>query len=227
MDNIYTLDGKVPLEVCSISTRPAHAYVPLVDSDDFTSPKLKNVWEWNHIPRLHLVKTGGGSLRIRTEKVTECITQTPNVLTQRAILPACYAEVTLDASKLREGDRAGLCVFQYCWEMIGLEKDADGLALTLRTRSRYEPADGVEQVRIAWTQPHIRLRAEMHFSAERDIATLFYWNGSAWEQLGGEYPLEFLLEHFVGHRFALCIQSTREAGGEAAFSHFVLGRLSE
>ena len=168
-----------------------------------------------------------GSLRIRTEKVTDCITQTPNVLTQRAVLPACRAEVTLDASLLRDGDRAGLCVFQHTWEMIGLEKDADSLWLVLRTRSRGDGADGAERVRIPWKQNAIRLRAEMHFSAESDAAMLFYWNGEAWVQLGGEYPMAFLLEHFVGHRFALYIQSTREAGGEAAFSQFALGRLPQ
>ena len=224
---VLGVDGKVPLEVCNISTRPDHVYRPLVDSDDFTADSLKDVWEWNHIPRLHLVSMGGGSLRIRTEKATDCITQTPNLLTQRAVLPACFAEVTLDASALNVGDVAGICVLQHTWEMIGLAKEADGFSLVLRTRGREDGANGEERARIPWNGSSIRLRAEMHFSAQRDFSTLFYWDGEAWRQLGSEYPMWFLLEHFVGHRFALFVQSTQTAGGEAAFSHFVYGQMKK
>lgn len=46
---VLGIDGKVPSQIETKSTRPGHTYEPLVGSDDFKG-KLKNYWQWNHEP---------------------------------------------------------------------------------------------------------------------------------------------------------------------------------
>ena len=45
-----------------------------------------------------------------------------NTLTQRMSYPSCAAEVTVDASALKEGDVAGLCALQGCYAAVGITK---------------------------------------------------------------------------------------------------------
>lgn len=213
------LMGKVPLHPCNLTTRPGHVYAPLVAGDDFTAPALTDVWEWNHIPVPALVATGDGTLRLRTAGVTDTLTATRNILTQRACLPSCAAEVTLDASGLNEGDVAGLCVLQDQWGYVGAERTADGLQLILRTRREGDDAAGEVRLALPLTANEVRLRAELRFSAEADEAAFLYRSGEGWQPLG-VHPVRFLLSHFTGNRFGLFVQSTRSGGGEAAFRDF-------
>ncbi len=217
---VLGLDGRIPQTVCNLTTRPGYAYQSLWSSDDFSQPVLKECWEWSHVPRLDLVRMGQGQLRIRTGKVTEVLTQAQNILTQRSMLPACAAEVTLDASQLQAGDVAGLCVLQSCWALIGLAKDEAGYRLVLRTRNQQEAEAGVERFSLPWPEPVVRLRAEMHFSPAGDTARLFYRAPDGWQPVGQSHALYFLLDHFTGNRFGLFVQSTRHPGGQAAFSQF-------
>ena len=46
------------------------------------------------------------------------LTQAVNTLTQRMSYPSCAAEVTVDASALKEGDVAGLCALQGCYCLL-------------------------------------------------------------------------------------------------------------
>ena len=49
-------------------------------------------------------------------------TQAVNTLTQRMSYPSCAAEVTVDASALKEGDVAGSCALQSCYAAVGITK---------------------------------------------------------------------------------------------------------
>ena len=222
---VLGLDGRIPQTICNLTTRPGYTYQPLWCSDDFTASRLADPWEWNHIPQLDLVTLGGGQLRIRTGKVASCLTQTQNILTQRSLLPACAAEVTLDASSMQAGDAAGLCVLQSCWGWIGLCRDEAGYRLVMQSRQSEDSEAGVERLSLPWASDTVRLRAEMHFSPDADWATFFYWEQDGWQPLGKPHQLYFRLDHFTGNRFGLFVQSTQQAGGEAVFSQFVLQPL--
>ena len=224
---VLGLDGRIPPVACNLTTRPGYAYKPLWCSDDFTSLKLADPWEWNHIPRPELVQTGGGQLRIRTGQITPCLTQTRNILTQRALLPACAAEVTLDASGLREGDTAGLCVLQSRWAYAGLGREKDGWRLVMVSRRKDDGEEGVLRLSLPWDQPVIRLRAELHFSPSGDVARLYCQTPDGWQPVGDPHEMYFLLDHFTGNRFGLFVQSGLHAGGEAAFSAFRMEQLPE
>jgi beta-xylosidase len=197
-------------------------YKPLWASDDFASDTLKEVWEWNHIPELPLVKTGGGQLRIRTGKTTPVLTQVQNMLTQRTLYPACTGEVTLDASGLQDGDMAGLCALQLYWAWIGLARQDGAYRLVLRSRCEGDGEEGVVRESLPWESSTVRLRAEMRFSPEQDLVRFFYRTADGWQPLGEAHQMFFKLEHFTGNRFGLFVQSTILPGGEAAFADFAM-----
>ncbi len=219
---VLGLDGKIPQNVCNLTTRPGYCYQPLWGSDDFAADALKDFWEWNHIPELSLVSTGGGQLRIRTGKVEPVLTQLRNMLTQRAVWPFAVAEVTLDASGLMEGDTAGLCAMQRYWAFAGLQRRADGWQLLLRSSCPGDGEEGAERVSLPWTGSTVRLRAEMHFSPETDLVQFFYRAPEGWQPVGEAHKMYFTLEHFTGNRFGLFVQAAGQADGEAAFSAFAM-----
>lgn len=222
---VLGLDGSVPHEICNLTTRPGYVYKPLWDSDDFSSGQLKEVWEWNHIPRQELFTLGGGELRIRTGKTAESLPKVQNILTQRALFPACAAEVTVDASCLNTGDRIGLCALQHCWAWIGLEKADGAYRLVLRSRQKGDGEEGAVRAAMSWAEPVVRLRAEMDFSPETDLVRFFYQTPEGWQPLGEAHRMFFMLEHFTGNRFGLFVQGTAKPGGEGAFSSFVMEPL--
>ena len=223
---VIGLNGKAPKTVANLTTRPGYEYAPLYGSDCFDGP-LNPAWEWNHIPRPELVQFGGGELRITTGKTTPLLTGAQNTLTQRAILPACEAEVTLDASRLNNGDTAGLCVLQSRWGLIGLRRENDQYRLVVCLRGEEDERDGCRNASIPWNGPTVRLKATMCFSAQKDTATFAYWQDGEWIELGGEHELLFLLDHFMGNRFGLSVFSEERTGGTAAFSDFVYRHLGE
>ena len=110
-------------------------------------------------------------------------------------------------------------VLQSCWGYIGLEKQTDGYQIVVQTRNSDDDQSGVRRMALPWDSPTLRLRAEMHFSPQRDEAMFFYLTDAGWQQLGDPHQLFFRLDHFTGNRFGLFVQSRVAAGGEA-----VLGR---
>ena len=203
------------------STRPDHAYAPLYGSDNFDSPALSPWWEWNHMPDHALWQTGGGRLVLSAGETASSLTQTKNILTQRALFPGCSAIVTLDAGELREGDRAGLCVLQSRWGWIGLERRKEGFRLVHRARNDAAETDGREICSLPWENPSVTLKITLDFDDLRDEAHFFYWQEGAWKKIGGPHGMHFLLDHFTGNRFGLFLQSARQTGGKAAFKHFI------
>ena len=202
------------------STRPGHVYKPLAGSDDFREDPdkdsfgFKSIWQFNHEPDLTLVRRDeeNGKVYIRTSKVTDKVTHARNMLTQRTLGPVCSAEVTVDASMLKDGDTAGLMLLQGKYSYVGIKvKDGRYYAVMDATGEiREEIPAGAE----------IRLRAECDFTDGKDEVRYFA-DGRA---IGDPFHMEFTLEHFTGARFALFADSRKEAGGEAAFSDFVYGR---
>ena len=67
----------------------------------------------------------------------------------------------------------------------------------------------------------VKFRIDADFDRMKDEAKFFYDDGDGWKQIGGVHKMYYRLDHFTGYRFALFLYSTKEAGGEAAFSEFV------
>ena len=102
------------------------AHAPYDRCDDFSGKTLKPVWQWNHEPVAGKWSLKGGRLNITAMPAKDYL-WARNTLTQRAIGPVSTTTVTLDASKLKDGDIAGLAVLNMPYALIGVEKSGENL----------------------------------------------------------------------------------------------------
>ncbi len=215
----FPVFGDVTKEVSNACTRPGWVPQPLFAGDDFTSPVLKNVWQFNHEPRAGCWETGNGAYVIRTDKVSPTLEFARNTLTQRTVLPGCAAEVTVDAASVRPGDAAGLCLLIGSYGLIGLTREKEGYALVMKARKPREKEEQ-EYARIPWDKKEARLRASVRFAGHEGKVQFEYLDGEGWKPLGPVHTMAFALDHFTGCRFGLFLYATEEAGGSASFSGF-------
>ena len=196
------------------STRPEHEYAPLYVSDSFDSEPLNGAWEWNHNPVKDKIRIGGG---LRLEAMhAENFEMAKNTLTQRALYPRCSAEVTVDASELKDGGFAGIAALQYRYGALGISKTPEGYAVRLILRE-----DGgefcAEEFKI--NSPRATLRVSFEFGIGKDYAEFYIREGKALRQIGGRHFMNFDLRHFTGCRFGLFCYTT-SSGGAAKFNDF-------
>lgn len=232
---VFGVHGKVPKHMDIASSRPYYRYEPLFTSDDFKydvsegkNPKLKLQWQWNHRPDENnwcILPDGG--LKITTDKLCINVTHAKNTLTQRMMYPKCEAEVTVDASLLKEGDIAGLCALQGMYGYLGITKETGTYYLVKKVRrekdvkdngSDYMPGMLVEKIKLPG--PVVSLCLKAGFEDMQDKLDFFYLKEKRWVKVGTSYNLKFRLDHFCGARFGLFIYSTREVGGSAVFKDF-------
>lgn len=231
-------DGKVPAKIEIKSLRPDYKYKPIVESDDFKG-ELNINWQFNHEPDLELFnhdKTKG-KITITTGSVVKNVVQAKNTLTQRMISPACYGEITLDYSKLNNGDYAGFCALQGAYAFVGVTKKDDEFYVVMCERTLedgnfnmyskdLDAGHEKESILIKDTAAHsIRFKITADFSDMKDEASFYYDNGKGFEKIGPVHQLGFRLDHFTGARFGLFVFSTKSHGGSADFSNFVVNRI--
>ncbi|HKX31452.1 MAG TPA: family 43 glycosylhydrolase, partial [Blastocatellia bacterium] len=85
---------------------------PYERTDDFSGPKLKNVWQWNHLPdhAKWSLSERPGFLRLHSLPAPD-LWRARNTLTQRAIGPVSIPTAELDTRGMKAGDVAGLALF--------------------------------------------------------------------------------------------------------------------
>ena len=219
----YPVFGPIDKEIGNGSTRPDYQYKPLAESDDFSTAEtgtlLKSCWQFNHEPRMECLETGGGCYRIKTDKISRTMEYARNTITQRTVIPRCAAEVTLDASAIREGDVAGICILTGTYGLIGLTYDNGTYYLVMKARNTGK-GEEKEYARIPAGSPVIRLRAEAELETPKDEVRFLWDHDGKWEQLGPVHKIRFTLDHFCGCRFGLFHYATMETRGQASFSAF-------
>ena len=129
-----------------------------------------------------------------------------NTLTQRIFAhndKATIGTIKLDVTRLAEGDRAGICIFQDPYAQIGVEKK-DGVN---KIYWRQDALDGAatstkEAYAEATVTDIVYLRATYNYSTNK---TKFYYSldNKTWTALGSETSIGFNLSVFVGARFGL------------------------
>ncbi len=199
-------------------------YLPT--TDNFRSYPLGQQWEWNHNPDNNAwsLFERPGWLRLKTTNTVTRLTQARNMLTQRAFMKkdkATTGSIRMDVRRMQEGDRAGICVFQDPYAMIGVEVKNGKYQVfwrqdTLRVDNNFTPNETSASVEV---DSIIYLRASVNYSTSK---TKFYYSldNKQWTELGNETKLGFNLTVFVGARFGLYYFSTKNAGGIADFDWF-------
>jgi len=186
-------------------------------TDDFSGPKLKPVWQWNHAPddTQWSLSDRAGYLRLHSLPAPE-FWWAKNTLTQRAIGPESTATAELDASGMKPGDVAGLALLNRPYAWVGVACTTNGLEVR-----QFDQLTGKTQARPVETD---RLWFRAHCNFDTDLGRLSYsGDGRDFIELGGEIPMPYQLKTFQGIRYSLFHFNTAGApGGVADFAQFTV-----
>ena len=202
-------------------------------SDEFETAKLGMQWGWNHNPasaKWSLIKNPG-YLRLETVKVVENLTEARNTLTQRMFAyysdsSATVATTKMDFGSMKEGDIAGLAIFQDPYAYVGIKK-ANGQSYVIMVNN------GKTIDSVALDVSTIYLRADPFYGSG---ATMYYGgetvpgtgtvrfsyslDNKSFTEIGNEMQMEFNLTVFTGNKFCLFNYATKELGGYVDFDYF-------
>ena len=210
----------------------------LVGDDDFRWNlnlqgvcKPNHFWQWNHEPdaKNWFVDRSEGGLTITTDKISKNLLQAQNTLTQRMSYPKCEAYVTIAASKIENGDYAGIAAFAGSYGMIAITKENGKSYISMQTYEtdkmnvgdlKYYSKEALEHERIRIFETTVQLKLEVDFSNQMDTSKFSYWENNRWNRIGITHKLYFQLDHFCGCRFALFHYATKTIGGAATFHEF-------
>ena len=220
-------DNTVPLETVEVKLAP-YGEDYTWDSDEFDSDELALVWQWNHKPvdSQWSLSERPGWMRIYAGEPVEGISWARNTLTQRTVGPKSTAVVKLDASRLKPGDRAGICAFQSAKLCVGVEAGEDGLRLVAREDSRRVSDRCVFSVPLECAEVFLRLDYCFTPTADGDpeadtVRASYSCDGVNWIPAGNfALKMRFSLDYFTGYRTALYCYTSSEDGGYADFDFF-------
>lgn len=196
----------------------------IVASDDFNrkvgEADLPLVWQWNHNPdtKLWSVRKRKGFLRLMTGKIDSNFLLARNTLTQRTVGPFSSGTTSLDVSKMKDGDFAGLGLLQQNYGLIGVNVEGRDKYVVMVDAGTGKP---IEKQRISLKQNKIYFKVDCDFSQKRDVASFLYsLDGKNWNPIGSALKMSYTIPHFMGYRFALFNYAQKQVGGYADFDYF-------
>ena len=227
--------------------RPGAVWNPLEDA--YNGSDLALPWQWNHNPdnRFWSLTDREGWLRLTTGHVTTGqataqfnltrFEEARNTLSQRTFAPKSSAETRLDISRMKDGDTAGLAVYNRQLSYIAV-RDVDGvrtLGTVNRTPQGYQattPIAGVEdfkaQVVLPASTEQVWVKADLDLRksgpTRNTVQFLYSLDGVTWLALGEAYPklAQWEGSHFKGQRFGLFNYATKSVGGAVDFDYYAL-----
>lgn len=219
---VLGVDGKVPDE---LDLPASKGLIPgIVNSDEFTRVKgdrdLPLVWQWNHNPvnELWSVNSRKGYLRLTTGRVDNDFVLARNTLTQRTFGPECAGTTSIDVSKMKDGDFAGLSLLQRKYGLVGVKVEKGKKQLVMYSAQTGKP---VKMDSIAFKGKTVQLKATCDFNDRKDIAKFYYsLDGKNWKAIGSELKMEYTIPQFIGYRFGLFNFATKTPGGYVDFDYF-------
>jgi len=219
---VLGVDGKVPME---LDLPASKGLIPgIVNSDEFSREKgdrdLPLVWQWNHNPvnTLWSLNARKGYLRLTTGRVDNDFLFARNTLTQRTFGPDCSGITSIDVSKMKDGDFAGLSLLQRKYGQIGVQAEKNKKFLVMYSSQTGKP---VKMDSIAFKGKTVLLKATCDFNDRKDIAKFYYsLDGKTWKVFGSELKMEYTIPQFIGYRFGLFNYATKQPGGYVDFDYF-------
>lgn len=196
----------------------------IVRSDDFSRKQgereLPLNWQWNHNPdnSLWSVSERKGYLRLSTGNVVNSILQAKNTLTQRTFGPVSSATTSLDVSAMKDGDYAGLSLFQQKYGIVGVKMDGGNKFIVMMDASGNGPS---EMACVPIETDVVYLKAHCDFRDRADKGYFYYsLDGKEWLEIGSVLKMEYTMPHFMGYRFGLFNYASKESGGYVDFDYF-------
>lgn len=187
----------------------------LPKSDEFNQPKPGLQWAWNHNPNdsLWSLTERKGYLRLKTGKVVDNLKLARNTLTQRPFGPASTGTAEFYISHLKEGDIAGLAIFQDPYAYIAVQQK-DG-------KKRLVMAVNGKELAVLENLTTGKIYLQAKVDAITDNATFFYSTDNLnFKQLGNVFAMKFNLSVFTGNKFCLFNYATQTPGGYVDINWF-------
>jgi beta-xylosidase len=188
-------------------------------SDEFNDKTLGMQWGWNHNtdPTKFSLRQRPGYLRLTTGKVVSNLREARNTLTQRTF--AYYldsirtAGVTrMDIDKMKDGDIAGLAVFQDPYAYIAV-KQMNGSKYIVMVNN----GELIDSTTINNSSIYLRTIA----SNNTGKASFEYsFDNKTFTPLGNQLSMKFNLSIFTGNKLCLFNYATKETGGYVDFDWF-------
>ena len=219
---VIGVNGKVPE---TLDLPASKGLIPgIVASDEFTrkpgAATLPLAWQWNHNPdnKLWSVTKRKGYLRLTTGRIDSTLLLARNTLTQRTIGPVCTGSTSIDASHMKDGDFAGLCLLQKNFGQLGVRVNKGIKSIVMISAGTGKP---VEIQSVPLSRNIVYFKAECNFKDRTDIAKFFYsYDGKAWNVIGEPLKMAYTIPQFIGYRFGLFNYATKNIGGYVDFDYF-------
>lgn len=180
---------------------------PYEHSDDFVSPRLGPIWQWNHVPvdEKWSLTERRGFLRLHAMPATS-LWNARNTLTQRAVGPQSSPVIKLDVAGLQPGDAAGLALLNKPYAWIGVERDEKGLTVAQYNEYTGKSARAPISASTLWLKADCDfMKEESHFSYSLD--------GKHFIPLGELFEMVYQLTTFQGVRYSLFAYNHAGRGG--------------
>jgi len=215
-------NGKVPATL----NLPANGGLSpgIVASDEFErktgDAPLPLVWQWNHNPENSLwsLTQRKGYLRLTTGRTDTSILMARNTLTQRTFGPKSSGITSINVSKMKDGDRAGLLLLQKNYGWVGVKSEGGNKSIVM---VKNQGSILEESEKISIKQDVVYLKADCDFENRADKARFYYsLDGKTWKAIGSELKMSYTLPHFMGYRFGLFNYATKSSGGYVDFDYF-------
>ncbi|TKK67135.1 glycosyl hydrolase 43 family protein [Ilyomonas limi] len=213
------LNGKAIVTYKKPGVGKAYPVKDLPTSDEFNDTKLGMQWGWNHNPdstKWSLTQKRG-SLRLMTVKPAATLRDAQNTLTQRPFAKhdqtvPTIATTKMDVSHMKDGDVAGLAVFQdpYAFICVKRENGASYLAMV-------NNGEMVDSVALPSTTVYLRTIAS---NSSSDASFEYSLDNKTFKQLGDKLMMKFSLKMFTGNKFCLFNYPTQQTGGYVDFDWF-------
>jgi len=188
-------------------------------SDEFNSGKLGMQWGWNHNPdpANWTFTARPGYLRLTTGAAVRNLTEARNTLTQRPFakrdqsMPS-VGSTKMDVSHMKDGDYAGLAVFQYPYAYIAVRQNKNLKYIVMVNNGKTTDSVAINQSTV-----YLRVLA----SNSTSKATFEYsFDNKVFKQIGTDFSMKFSLKIFTGNKFCLFNYATKETGGYVDFDWF-------
>lgn len=223
--------------------QPDKRHVGCFRNHSFGKKNLESCWQWNQNSDSDKWALDSNGLVLSTGTVTDNLYLAKNTLTHRTIGPKSVATFCLDTSGMRNGDRAGACMFRYNSAYIGIHQDSDASRLVYVddiTMAPFTMPVGFQNdhpVSLDWTikssglvkaevpfesnRVWLRMKADVRpanshgYEKEKRCTTFeFSYDGEVFTQLGPNFVLSSDSVGWMGYRFGVFNFATKALGGK-------------
>ena len=213
------VNGKAVITYKKPNVGKTYIVKTLPTSDEFNNKTLGMQWGWNHNPdpTNWSLTQKAGYLRLTTGKVASDLREARNTLTQRTF--TYYSDsiptigvTKINFSKMKNGDIAGLAVFQDPYAYIGVKQMSGSRYIVMVNNGRT-----IDSVVINKSTVYLRTIAS---NSTWKASFEYSFDNKSFTKLGNELSMRFNLSVFTGNKFCLFNYATKETGGFVEFDWF-------